>query len=174
MSTGDRARDPPPPDAATAETEDFVARWSRRKHQCAETVEAAPEPAPVQDEAPVLEDADMPPLESLDQDADYSGFLSPGVSENLRRQALRQLFRSPKFNITDGMDDYAGDYSKWEPLGDVITADMRHALERAAKRLLEERGTDPAQAGGDETMTGEEADPPPRTQPTETQDDPGN
>ena len=35
-----------------------------------------------------LTDADMPPLESLTEDSDYSGFLSPKVSEDLRRSAL--------------------------------------------------------------------------------------
>lgn len=159
----------PPPELQAAEGEDFLARWSRRKQESAGP--AQPEPPPVEDEAPVLVDEDMPALESLDQDSDYSGFLSPGVSENLRRQALRQLFRSPKFNITDGMDDYAGDYSRWEPLGDVITADMRHAMETAAKRLLAETEPGEAQAATDETMNDEGADEPPGSQPTEAQDD---
>ena len=37
-------------------------------------------------------DADMPPLESLSADSDFTGFLSPKVSESLRRAALRKLF----------------------------------------------------------------------------------
>jgi hypothetical protein len=78
----------------------------------------------------------MPPLESLDADSDYSGFLSRGVSEALRRKALSKLFRGAHFNVTDGLDDYAEDFTKFAPLGDIVTADMRYRMEQAAKRLL--------------------------------------
>jgi hypothetical protein len=81
-----------------------------------------------------LTDADMPALEALGEDDDYSGFLSPGVSEQLRLKALRKLFTSAKFNVTDGLDDYAEDFTKFEPLGDIITSDMRHRIEMEAER----------------------------------------
>lgn len=129
----------------------FLSRWSERKLQTrrgALPPEAASEPLPeveaedlrVTKEAsePVLTDADMPPLESLDAHSDYSGFLSRGVSEALRRKALSKLFRSAHLNVTDGLDDYAEDFTKFAPLGDVVTADMRHRIEQAAKRLLKE------------------------------------
>ncbi len=86
---------------------------------------------------PVLTDADMPPLESLGAFSDYSGFLSRGVSAALRRQALTKLFHSQHLNVTDGLDDFAEDYTRFESLGDLITADMRHQMEVAARRLAE-------------------------------------
>ena len=126
---------------------DFLMRWSQRKAQAragAEPPEPEAEPEPVVGQesaegeaAPPLTDAEMPPLESLDQRSDYSGFLSPGVSETLRRKALAKLFHSPAFNVTDGLDDYAEDFTQFVPLGNLVTAEMRHRMEQTAKRLLE-------------------------------------
>ncbi len=79
----------------------------------------------------------MPPLESLGASSDYSGFLSRGVSAALRRQALARLFHSPHLNVTDGLDDFDEDFTRFEALGDLITSDMRHQLEVAARRLAE-------------------------------------
>ena len=82
----------------------------------------------------------MPPLESLGPDSDYSGFLSPGVSESLRRLALRRLFHAPEFNLCDGLDDYDDDFRAFAGLGSVVPVEMRKRLEG----LLEEK--DPATA----------------------------
>lgn len=45
--------------------------------------------------------------------------------------ALRELFRRPEFAARDGLDDYDGDYTVFEPRGEFMTSDMRWALERA-------------------------------------------
>lgn len=119
--------------------EDFISRWSRRKQTSmnlpveAETVEAHSAAA----EATELQlcDEDMPPLESLDETSDYTGFLSPKVSEELRRIALRKLFHSAGFNVCDGLDDYDEDFSSFAKLGNIITSDMRHQIEEARKKL---------------------------------------
>ncbi len=39
-------------------------------------------------------------------------------------------FHSPEFNRTDDLNDCSGNYRIFEPLGDMITADMRHQMER--------------------------------------------
>jgi hypothetical protein len=143
------------------EQEGFLARWSRRKAQTMRG-EEPPEPAtdeddaapPVAtDEAPPVADAaaadtdeaspegvpealpELPPLDSLSADSDYSAFMSKGVPADLRQKALRKLFHSDKFNIRDGLDDYDLDFSKPEPLGDIITAEMRYRVERELERL---------------------------------------
>lgn len=77
----------------------------------------------------------MPPLDSLTADSDVSGFLSPRVSEALRKAALQRLFQQPEFNVMDGLDDYCEDYRNFKPLGEVVTADMRHRLEVIQQRL---------------------------------------
>lgn len=102
-------------------------------------------------------DADMPPIESLDADSDYSGFMSPRVSESLRRMALRKLFGMPGFNIRDGLDDYDVDYTSFEPLGATVTADMKYHAERRRARQAEldaeaERDAGAAPPSGDEDI----------------------
>ncbi len=89
-------------------------------------------------------DADMPSLESLGPDSDYRDFLSEAVSPRLRRAALRKLFSSPKYNVTDGLDDYAEDYTRHVPLGDVVPAEMRRRLEAVAARADAAREPPPA------------------------------
>ena len=88
----------------------------------------------------------MPPLASLNEDSDYAGFLSEKVSESLRRAALRKLFHSSAFRVIDDLDDYAEDFTTFEALGDIVTADMRHQQEieaqREAERLAEQEAAD--------------------------------
>ena len=137
--------------------EGFLGRWSRRKaetlHEQAMEVETdAPEEQALQvseeqaveEIAPPPSDEDMPPLETLNEDSDYSGFLSPNVSEELRKRALRKLFSSTVFNQVDGLDDYDEDFTSFEPLGDLITSDMKHRMEMEAKRKMEEITDDEA------------------------------
>ena len=119
------------------EDENFVSRWSRRKHRVEQDSMSQPQAIPVSDDVvnkSLLTDADMPAIDSLTEDSDYSGFFSPKVSEALRKQALRKLFHSPVFNIRDGLDDYDGVYTEFEKLGDIVTADMRHQMEMEAER----------------------------------------
>lgn len=85
----------------------------------------------------ILTDEDMPAIETLNADSDYSGFLNKGVSPELRRKALQHLFRMPKFNIRDGLNDYDEDYTYFEPLGDTITSDMRWHTARKEREARE-------------------------------------
>lgn len=100
----------------------------------------------------VKTDDDMPDLGSIDDSTDMSDFLSPGVSEGLRNQALRRLFRSPKFNVIDPLDDYNEDFRSFAALGDTITSDMRHRTEAEAERRRAAEG-DTAEAAADEEST---------------------
>jgi Protein of unknown function (DUF3306) len=138
--------------------ESGLARWSRRKAlaRAAREPGAPAEPgdaacAAADSAAAEKTDADMPPIESLHEDSDYAAFLSPKVSEKLRRMALRKLFQLPQFNFRDGLDDYAEDYRNFEPLGDIITADMRHRMEREVEALKQrlQDGAEPENAGHD-------------------------
>jgi len=134
----------------------FYSRWSKRKvqersSQQAEkhselsadsnssldsTVDKQAFPESNQEKV-LLCDKDMPDLDSLDEDSDYSGFLSPGVSETLRKLALRKLFQGQSFNLCDGLDDYDEEFTSFEKLGDIVTADMRFQMEEEAKRKLQ-------------------------------------
>ena len=156
--------------------ETFLERWSRLK-----TTGGAPE-APAgpsadggspdesdadgpADRPPVLTDADMPDLDTIGEHSDVSGFLSAGVSEGLRRKALRRLFTGAKFNIRDGLDDYDDDFRSFTPLGSIVTADMRYHVERkiqaakaAAEKHLAKLGDEPAAEAGAEAGATEEAE----------------
>lgn len=150
--------------------ETFLTRWARRKRDDADRV-PEPEAATPDDAAEVnapstpapKTDADMPPLDSLDETSNYGDFLSPQVSERLRQAALRKLFHLPQFNIRDGLDDYDDDFRVFEPLGDVVTADMRHRMEREAeaarRRLADQPSAAPGPVDGDaqETVVAEGA-----------------
>jgi hypothetical protein len=168
----------------TLEHEEFLTRWSRRKALSREGVEL-PEPADEpagdsqslpgdsgtgnalpgpagpgngQDVAAPAAAPELPPIESLGEDSDYSAFLASDVPADLQRKALRKLFQSPKFNVRDGLDDYDLDFSSPEPLGDIVTAEMRHRLrvefERLA-RLAEDEGA--IEDGGEEAAPAEPA-----------------
>lgn len=155
-------------------------RWARRKREAAreksaadetrrpdeprDASEAVGEARDSTDEAPeaavaaenVLTDEDMPPLESLDEDSDYSGFLSSGVSEALRRRALRKLFSSAVFNIPDGLDDYDDDFTSFAALGDIVTSDMKHQAEMEAERAKQAQARAGAATGVEEESGGAE------------------
>lgn len=127
--------------------ETFLQRFSRRKHEarqgradatdCVESpagVPATAEPAGLPDDRDLLTDADMPDLETLDEQSDYTGFLSAKVSESIRRAALRKLFHSTAFNVIDELDDYNEDFTTFESLGEIVTAEMRHRAEMERRR----------------------------------------
>ncbi len=144
-ASGTRA-DPPSSDETAPSDEGFVTRWSRRK-QAARSDEkvlqepdpsvavSAVSPAPATASVPVLTDKDMPPIEGLTGESDFTGFLSSGVSEDLRRRALYKLFHLPEFNTRCPLDSEYYDCHGYEPLGDIVTHEMREALERAAEEL---------------------------------------
>jgi hypothetical protein len=95
--------------------------------------------ADVPEEEVLLTDADMPPIESLTAESDVSPFFNKGISAALRKAALRFVFQQPKFNVRDGLNDYDGDYTVFEPLGDTITSDMKfHAARKERDRLAAE------------------------------------
>jgi hypothetical protein len=135
--------------AGTTEEEGFLSRWSRQKalsRDGIESIEPAPDPVesapptePGEDASTAPDDTppELPPLESLGEDSDYSAFLDAKVAPDLRRQALHKLFHSPKFNVRDGLDDYDLDFSNPEPLGDIVTAEMRHRIRVELERLAE-------------------------------------
>jgi hypothetical protein len=89
----------------------FLARWSRRKTAARrETVDEVPAPVEAlppresgDEPAPTLE---LPDIESLDATSDYKPFLRLGVPPELRRDALRRLWRvNPIIGSLDGLDD---------------------------------------------------------------------
>ena len=115
--------------------EGFSERWSRRKQEAGREDIEPPVQSRLPDTAasepePALTDDDMAPVESLDERSDYAAFLSPGVSEQLRAQALRKLFKLPGMHLPDGLDDYDDDFTQFADLGKTITHEMQRMLNR--------------------------------------------
>jgi hypothetical protein len=147
-------------DRMSADSESFLARWSRRKlaaereaERPAENlapeaaaalptqdesdgvaaVEPIPAPAPERDPAATTE-VPLPPIESLDGlRSDYLAFFQQPVADELRRAALKKLFADPHFNQMDMMDVYVDDYTQFEPL----PAALRLRLPSARAFLLD-------------------------------------
>src|SRR4029077_3412606 len=57
-------------------------------------------------------------------ESDFTAFLKPDVDANLKRAALKQLFRDPRFNVMDGLDTYIDDYTKADPIPPEMLAGL--------------------------------------------------
>jgi hypothetical protein len=144
------------PDADTGAS-GFLARWSARKRAGVPVDDVQRNAAAALDvqrtetgkPGKVLTDQDMPPLESLDEGSDYSGFLSPGVSDALQRLALRKLFSAARFQVRDGLDDYDTDYNRLLPLPRVLAGVSQDALTQQLQRAGEKLSSQAHQAGAD-------------------------
>ncbi len=136
---------------SAADKESALSRWSRRKQEATKTPPISEQESEDAAEASLSEslsdevvqepipltDADMPDIDSLVEDSDFTGFMSPGVSDELRNLALRKLFHAPVFNIRDGLDEYDEDYTTFEKLGDIVTCDMKHQIEVQERKRRE-------------------------------------
>ncbi|WP_377809860.1 DUF3306 domain-containing protein [Azospirillum sp. A29] len=116
--------------------EAFLSRWSRLKRTAVKPEPAPPEVPPAV--APVEEAAelpvtavegsptdaaspeagtddplkDLPAIEDLTGESDFTPFLRAEIPEDLHRQALRKLWTSdPIYANDDGLKDYADDYA---------------------------------------------------------------
>ena len=118
----------------TRDKEPFLSRWSRRKLDSA-TEKSAPKPAAPAAATTTGSQAavpapkpELPPVDSLQGLAsEYRDFLRPEVDEKLRQAALKKLFRDPHFNAMDGLDVYIDDYSKPDPIPEVMLRTLAHA-----------------------------------------------
>jgi hypothetical protein len=78
------------------------------------------------DPAPGSLDDTLPDPDTLPPGSDIKAFLEPGVSQGLRRRALRRLFSGDNYGIRDGLDDYDHDYrEKLKPLASELAQRMR-------------------------------------------------
>ena len=64
---------------------------------------------------------DLPPIESLGKNSDFSVFMKQGVPEKLQRLALRKLWRLTA-SVPDGLDDYDEDYTFVETVAEKVSS----------------------------------------------------
>jgi len=62
------------------------------------------------------ERVELPSIDSLGKDSDFSMFMRADVDPGLRVSALKKLFTDPHFNRMDGLDIYIDDYTKPDPM----------------------------------------------------------
>ena len=102
----------------------FLKRWSDRKTALGETRpdeklvirEQGDVVHPIVQEEPKVDElevpSDLPDIETLTKDSDFSLFMREGTPEHLKKLALKKLFNSdPAFSVLDGLNDYDEDYS---------------------------------------------------------------
>lgn len=111
-----------PPHEPTRE-QGFLRRWSRRKAAARQVeqedverdqppAEGAPGSAR-ETPAEAIEPASLPDIDSLTVGSDFKVFMRAGVPPELRRQALRKLWRlDPKLANLDGLLEYGEDYTQ--------------------------------------------------------------
>ena len=137
-----------------------LSRWSRRKREANAEAPAAHgvapgiAPAPSNAMATALPTApaaapagppELPSVDSLNFHSDFTAFLRPEVDENLKRAALKQLFRDPRFNVMDGLDIYIDDYTKPDPIAPDVLKDLLQRFAMAAPTSPSPPGDAPAQ-----------------------------
>lgn len=80
--------------------------------------QVAPQAHPEVNEAHGAQGAavELPSLDEISLDRDFTPFMQAKVPEVLKRQALKALFKDPHFNTMDGLDIYIDDYTQFEPI----------------------------------------------------------
>ncbi len=109
-------------------------RWSERKAKAREQETLPPEPETAAPEEAVESDEnlpatvveELPDIDSLTAESDYTVFMAKGVPEHLKRLALRKLWLSdPVLANVDGLVDYGEDFTVSTLVGDAVKTAYR-------------------------------------------------
>lgn len=87
---------------------------------------------------------ELPPVDSLTPDSDFTPFLRQGVSSATRNAALKKLFADPAFNVMDGLDVYIEDYNQTTPIPEGL---LRRLAQSRAVGLFDEAADEPRPGG---------------------------
>ena len=150
----------------------FVARWSRRKTEERERqayleIETLKEEkdsslgeitVPEEGEEEKTDVQELPDIDTLDKDSDYTPFLKDGVPSKLKRLAFRKLWMSdPAFGIIDGLDDYAEDFSAIGIVAQEVLTNYRPGKgmvdpDEPKKEVIQAEGTSEVEEGAVEQI----------------------
>jgi Protein of unknown function (DUF3306) len=140
-----------------SDPENFVARWSRRKHAAAQerdekqagaraeveapdqaagdaasTLEAATPPV-----VPAFDIESLPPIGSITAESDIRPFLAPGVPPELTRAALRRAWAiDPKIRDFVGLADYDWDFNTPGAITGFGALEMSDEVRREMLRMV--------------------------------------
>jgi Protein of unknown function (DUF3306) len=129
-----------------SDDEGFVGRWSRLKQRARDDMAREAEPPPpvpaaaATDEQKAPEEekkpfdlSELPSVESLTKESDYSGFMRAEVPEDLRQKALRRLWASdPVLSAPDLFDMHNLDYNNVPTFPEGF-----RTIARAAQEILD-------------------------------------
>lgn len=159
----------------------FLKRWSSRKTALreeqstknviipdqADAVHSQEKEEPTGQELEVPDD--LPDIETLNKDSDFSLFMREGTPEHLRKLALKKLFNSdPAFAVLDGLNDYDEDYSmvgmvaeavstRYKPGHGVVSPEDEKKSDQETKKTPNERSSQ-ADAHQDQLLDQDEDD----------------
>ncbi|MBO6950175.1 MAG: DUF3306 domain-containing protein [Rhodospirillales bacterium] len=130
-----------------------LSRWSERKLEvkAREQAEGPPDqvPAPVDGGGDADGDAlpELPDIDTLDKDSDYSMFMDARVPEELQRLALRKLWSTdPVYANLDGLNDYDPGHMKF----------LEQISETAQRLINEALNKEDAEKAESDTLTEDE------------------
>ena len=153
--------------------EPFLARWARTKHDAKSPAPSPPDSVPaivaetqitsiggpsqhkVPEEArpaPTLPEitgpVELPVIENMTPQSDFSPFMAPNVDPLLRNQAMKKLFTDPHYNVMDRLDIYIDDYSTHPPLPIEVIRQM--SISKTLRLFDDEDEQDQANKGAKE------------------------
>ena len=152
-----------------AEERSFLSRWAQRKQQAQEDeVLDEPEVAATEEVADekvaTVVDADgasavtaevvstesetqlgaedLPDPDSIEIGGSFASFMANNVEPDVKKNALRALWKQPHFSEIDGMMEYALDYSCQPTLSAEVSSELakkvfRHLLEKTEEAVTE-------------------------------------
>ena len=144
----------------------FIKRWSGRKTALREKLPikkatvsdydevALPDRQDVNEVENMAVPEDLPDVDALNKDSDFSLFMREGTPEHLKKIALRKLFNSdPAFSVLDGLNDYDEDYSmvgmvteavstRYKPGRGMVDSEDEKNADEEAKNLSDERSSE--------------------------------
>ncbi len=84
---------------------------------------------------------ELPSIESLNRESDFTPFMAKDVPPGLRNLAMKKLFTDPHYNVMDRLDIYIDDYSQPDPIPPEM---LRMLTQSKSLRLFDE--DDPEEA----------------------------
>jgi hypothetical protein len=85
--------------------------------------------------------AELPAIESLTSESDFTPFMAKDVSPAMRNLAMKKLFTDPHYNVMDRLDIYIDDYGQPDPIPPEM---LRMLTQSKTLRLFDE--DDPEEA----------------------------
>ncbi|BDY06994.1 DUF3306 domain-containing protein [Ferrimonas sp. YFM] len=137
--------------------EELAAKEQALAKEAEEAVDGEAEEA----EASSEEEAEaLPDPDAIEEGGSFAAFLKEGVDPTKKRDALRALWSQPQYNITDGMAEYALDYSDQPKLSAQVAKEVATQVFRHLDKALEEERRREALAKAEqESGEGEENQP---------------